>query len=333
MATMLSDRELKKLISKCILHGSDSQLKGNSYELRLGSPVLFQTTLEKLELPIGKYLEIGVGEAVTVASLETIDFRKKTVQEIFPESLLMGFVTPTTTMMREGISDVATIVDAGFRGSLNWLLKNDSSNPNIIKHGESLFKITIFKLDKGEIPEKIYGEREKDFYFEKEGIVKSARQLEAQILEEDKVKSSEEKLDPKKRLQEAGGLWSHVSTELVALDGKIEEVYKNVLDMKKEFSERTINLSDKISTESSSIGDKLKDLEQRLREYMDQSIDKFSHKVKGSFLGWILTAVFAVAAIASIMGDEVSSKVRFGVFVVSAILVILVLVFFTKKKH
>lgn len=330
---MLSDRDLKKLISKCILHGSESQLKGNSYELRLGSPVLFQTTQEKLELPAGKYLEIGVGEAVTVASLETIDFREKTVQEIFPESLLMGFVTPTTTMMREGISEVATIVDAGFIGSLNWLLKNDSSKPNIIKHGESLFKITIFKLDESEKPEKIYGDRKKDFYFDKEGIVKSARQLEAQILDEDKVKSSEEKLDPKLRLQEAGGLWSHVSTELVALDGKISEVYKNVLDMKKEFSERTDKLSDKISTESSSITDKLKDLEERLIEYIDGSLAKFGHIVESKFLGWLLTSVFAVAAIASIMGDDVSSKMRFAVFVGAAVIIMLVLFIFKFKKR
>ena len=152
-------------------------------------------------------------------------------------------------------------------------------------------------------------------------------------MEEDKVKSSEEKLDPKKRLQEAGGLWSHVSTELVALDGKIEEVYKNVLDMKNEFSDRTDKLSDKISSESSTITDKLKDLEQRLREYMDQSIDKFSHKVKSSFLGWILTAVFAVAAIASIMGDDVSSKMRFAVFAGVAVLIALILIIFKTKER
>ena len=40
--------------------------------------------------------------------METIDFSPETAKKHFPGKMLMGFITPTTTMMREGITQAAT---------------------------------------------------------------------------------------------------------------------------------------------------------------------------------------------------------------------------------
>jgi len=42
--------------------------------------------------------------------------------------MIMGLITPTTTMMREGISQVATKIDAGFKGrDLLWSTSGDGN--------------------------------------------------------------------------------------------------------------------------------------------------------------------------------------------------------------
>ena len=95
--------------------------------------------------------------------MEQIDFSRPTVQAVLPNAMVMGFITPTTTMMREGISQVATKIDAGFRGFLNWGLRNGSTKDVILQYGEAIFKLTLFVLENDEIPEVPYGERATDY--------------------------------------------------------------------------------------------------------------------------------------------------------------------------
>ena len=120
MATILSDREIKGLLRDVIAGGDPKLLNPNGIELRLGCHVRFHSTGEECQLQEGYFLKVSPGETVLISSLEKIDFTRETVQKHFPHSMLMAFITPTTTMMREGISQVATKIDAGFRGALNW---------------------------------------------------------------------------------------------------------------------------------------------------------------------------------------------------------------------
>ena len=112
----------------------------------------------------------------------------------------MGLITPTTTMMREGITMAATKVDSGFKGTLNWGLRNSSTKDLILKSSEPIFKLTIFRLEQDEVPEMEYGKRENDAYQGSDGIVVSKRRLPVDIPKNMLVGSSIEKMDPKLRL-------------------------------------------------------------------------------------------------------------------------------------
>ena len=84
-------------------------------------------------------------------------------------------------MMREGISQVATKIDAGFRGNLNWSLRNGSAKDLVIQYGEPMFKLTLFLLDGHETPEIAYGDDPKHQYQDTEGIMRSKRRIPADI--------------------------------------------------------------------------------------------------------------------------------------------------------
>lgn len=116
MAKILADRDIKKLLNTVILGATEDQLSPNGIELRMGGHVQFHSTDGDKTLKEGSFLKIHPGETVTISSLEAIDFRATTNQAIFPGKMLMGLITPTTTMMREGISKVSTKIDAGYRG-------------------------------------------------------------------------------------------------------------------------------------------------------------------------------------------------------------------------
>src|SRR5437879_9760479 len=115
MATILADREIRKLVGSVLIGADTNKINPNGIELRLGKDVHFHSTGEEKELGPGLFLKVS-GETVSIASMEQIDFTASTVQALLPNVMLMGFITPTTTVMREGISQVATKIDAGFRG-------------------------------------------------------------------------------------------------------------------------------------------------------------------------------------------------------------------------
>ncbi len=248
MAKILADREIRKLISGVIEHADDARINPNGLEVRLGRHVLFQSTGEEKELGTDTFLKVLPGESVLISSYESFDFRPETVNAVFPGHTLMAFITPTTTMMREGIMQSSTKIDTGFIGTLNWGIRNSSIKDFILGFGEPIFKLTVFLLDKDESPEVPYGGREKDRYQGTEGIASSARRIPAVIPKGKTVGSSAERLDPAKQLREAGYPFDHISTELTTLHGKFEVVSKDVLLLKQTISEEGEKLSKKVDT-------------------------------------------------------------------------------------
>ena len=127
MANILADRDLLRILEKCIIHGHQDCVKTNTYELRLGNKARFRNSDESVELKPGEYLEVGPGETVDLTSLEVIDFRRESVGLVFPSKALMGVLTSRTTLMREGISFAPTKIDPGFYGTLDWFSRTTTS--------------------------------------------------------------------------------------------------------------------------------------------------------------------------------------------------------------
>jgi deoxycytidine triphosphate deaminase len=172
MATILNDAELKKLIGTVIQDGDPSCIRPNSYILRLGSKGEFLNSGKLFTLGDAKKgIRIQPGHSVGLTALETVDFRPTTVQKLYPNCALHAFISPTTDLAREGIVAPTTQVDAGYNGTLNWTIANTSSEERRFICRERLFRLTILRLEEGEVPLKYY---EGD-YQDQKGYVRSAR--------------------------------------------------------------------------------------------------------------------------------------------------------------
>jgi deoxycytidine triphosphate deaminase len=287
MARILADKEIRTLIGSVLMDADVELLNPNGIELRLGKHVLFHSTGEEKKLQDGDFLKVSPGENVVISSIESIDFSEEKVQKIFPHSMLMGIITPTTTMMREGISQAATKIDAGFRGTLNWGLRNSSMKDVILKYGEPIFKITVILLEENETPEMPYGERAKDEYQDTQGVKRSTRRIPADIPKSKIVSSTLSRLDPKKQLKEAGYPFDHIGTELIALDGKFEIVSRDVALMKDEFHHRTSELSAKMESETSTLSRKIEESHVTILDKVEALFDRKFLRVVGVIVGAI----------------------------------------------
>src|SRR5258708_11915295 len=116
----------------------------------------------------------------------------------------MELITPTTTMMREGMMQSATKVHAGYCGDLNWGFRNSSAKDFTMQQGEPMFNLTLFLLEDSEVPDAEYGDGPENKYQNSKGVVSSQRRIPADIPQEKIVTSSFYKLDPKVQLREAG---------------------------------------------------------------------------------------------------------------------------------
>jgi deoxycytidine triphosphate deaminase len=248
MAEILSDRQVKGLLGSVIQGADEKLLNPNGIELRLGDRIRFISTGEEKRIPAGHFVKVAPGETVIIASLERVDFREGTIQKHFPDCMLTAFVTPTTTMMREGIMQAATKVDAGYNGNLNWGFRNSSFKDFVMQHGEPLFKLTFFLLKGDEVPEVSYGEKPEHKYQNTDGIKLSARRLPVDIPNSKVVSSSFEKLDPKKQLREAGHPFTYIGSELIQLQGKFELVSSGVQALSGKLDETKASLLDKVES-------------------------------------------------------------------------------------
>lgn len=255
------------------------------------------------------FLQVNPGENVVISSVETIDFTAATVHAVLPNVMLMGLITPTTTMMREGISQVATKIDAGFEGILNWGLRNGSIQKLTLRYGEPIFKLTVFALDKEESPDLAYGARDRDSHQNTEAIARSTRKIPADIPKSKIVCSSVDRLDPKKQLQEAGYPFDHIGTELISLQGKFEVVSADVRVMKEEFTQKTSELSGKIEKETSTLSTKIEETKNKLLESTDILFTRKFFRTTGIIIGAIpiLYGVMVFLQKTSLGGDLIAS--------------------------
>jgi deoxycytidine triphosphate deaminase len=228
MANILPDRDLTRLLDKCILQGDKDCVKTNTYELRLGNKARFRNSDETVELKPGEYLEVGPGETVDLTSLEVIDFREDSVEKVFPRKALMGFLTSRTTLMREGISFAPTKIDPGFYGTLDWVFKNHDFRAVMLPYGERLVNLIVFQLESGEVPDIQYGMRNTDHYQGSPGLQPSARSLPAQIPEALIKRQSRRPEDASRRIRDYGPPLSWVGTELESLTDKFRDLSTKV---------------------------------------------------------------------------------------------------------
>jgi deoxycytidine triphosphate deaminase len=317
VARILADKEIKQLIGRVLLNADEALLNPNGIELRLGKYVRFHSTGEEKELEQGTFLQVSPGETVVISSLEEIDFTAEGVHAVFPDRMLMGLITPTTTMMREGISQVATKIDPGFKGMLNWGLRNGGIQKLILQFGEPIFKLTIFTLDKEESPELEYGKRNKDSYQNTQGIARSNRRIPADIPRARIVSSSVDRIDPKKQLKEAGYPFDHIGTELMALHGKFELVSSDVRVMKDEFTQKTGELAVKMEKETNTLSTKIDDTKNSLLEKADVLFDRKFYRTTGIIVGAIPVLYGIVAFLQKTqLGGESIASIALGLGVV-----------------
>lgn len=285
MPRFLPDTDIQKLLGDVIHNGDESLINPNGIELRLGSQARFISTGEIKEIPEEYFLKIPPGETVIIVSLESIDFSRETVAKHFRGCGIMGLITPTTTMMREGANLASTKVDDGFVGHLNWGIRNGSYKDLIIQRGEPIFKLTLVVLEGGEVPSLSYGERAGDKYQRSDGIRMSARRLPADIPNSRLVSSSAEKLDPKTHLREAGYPFTHIGSELVRLDGKFELVSADVRA-----------LTEKMETDTRTVLSKIDDLKTWLLDHVDTQFSRKFGVISGTLVtaGSLMVAAYAV---------------------------------------
>jgi deoxycytidine triphosphate deaminase len=260
MAKILSDKDVRKLLGTVILSADENRINPNGIEIRLGKHVLFQSTDEERELGPDTYLKVLPGESVIISSFEQFDFTKDAIYKVFPDCDLMALITPTTTMMREGIMQSATKVDSGWSGTLNWGLRNSSIRDFVLGYCEPIFKLTFFLLEGDEIPDIPYGERPNDRYQNTDGIARSTRKIPANITKRQLIASSVDKLDPNKQLREAGYPFDHIGRELTDLQGKWEVVSNDVLLLKGAIKEETQKLSEKVDSAQNTVLEKVENL-------------------------------------------------------------------------
>lgn len=326
MSKLVPDREIRKLIGSVLIDAEEIYLNPNGIELRLGRDIYFHSTNEEFVLEPDKFLIVRPGESVIISSFEKVDFSETTVQQHFPDCMLMGWVTPTTTMMREGISQVSTKVDSGYVGNLNWRLRNGSTENLTLGYGEPIYKLTLELLEGDEKPSMPYGERERDAYQESDGIKRSSRQIPVQIPENKKVTSSLDKSDPIQQLKEAGYPFNHISTELIGLQGNIETVSKDFGNLKREIDQ----LSDKIDTETKTLTEKIQEGQKNLMEKVETLFSNKFNKTGGVILGSI-TAIFGVY---NSLEDKINNQtLTIGTVIVGIAIVLVSIIVNTKQQN
>lgn len=312
MAKVLPDREIKLLLGKAIIDGAPECIGVNSYEVRLGKKALFYATGEEVSIPPGSYLEIDPGDLVAVESLEKVDFSQNIVKTLDKPHGIFAWITPTTTMMREGFGFASTKVDAGYRGNLNWSIRNNSIKPIRLQQGERIFKLTIMELEAGEEPEKFYGEREQDHYQDTSGIKESARLIQASIPEKLLIRRAKSKVEPITQLEQAGYPFNHIGAELRELYGKLQIVSTEFGAIKEGFENLQKNIEKKIDTESTTLSATISGLPDKLDSKMRSTFAEqfglyFDQRMQTVY-GTVLTLVALGAGVYKLIIERTSPQ-------------------------
>lgn len=335
VARILPDREIATLLGKVILEGVPECVRPTSYEVRLGNRAKFDSTGEEMEITPGFFLEIEPGELVIVASLEKLDFSRQTLEPL-KKLGLVGFITPTTTMMREGFLFASTKVDPGFCGTLNWGIRNSSINSVRLAYGERLFKLTLFELQPDEVPDKVYGEdQQRDHYQDSDGIRGSARMLPVQIADSRIVRRSEKKIDPKKQLQQAGPPLNYIGTELIALQGRFEVVSREMALVKEGFDSLQQHIENKIDAQANAISSTIAGLPDKIdsktRSTFSEQFGLYFDQRIQTVYGVVLTLVSLAGAVYKLIIERAAPRFQ-GVALLAVAAILAVGTFFLRSR-
>jgi len=306
MANVLPDREIRRLLGSVIVDGSESCVRINSYEVRLGGRAKFDSTGEEVEIPGGNFLEIEPGDFVTVESLEAFDFSIPTLKSLGKPNGVFAWITPTTTMMREGFLFASTKVDAGYKGRLNWGIRNSSVKAIKLQQGEHLFKLTLIELSEAEKPDRFYGDDKQDSYQGTSGIRESARMIPANIPDSRIIRRAQQKIDPIKQLTQAGYPYNHIGTELIALQGRFEVVSKDVAAMKEMFDD----LGKKIDRESEALNTSIEGLTDKIDKGIRDSFSDQFHLYFDQRMQRTIGIVFTLATFAAALYKGLTRRSR-----------------------
>ena len=269
MAELLSDQEIRQILGTVIKGGDKTGVRPNSYVLRLGPAGEYLTTGKEFLLGEGprdkKGIKVPPGQSVALTAFETIDFGRDTVGRHFPDRDLHALISPTTDLQREGVVAPTTQVDAGYRGTLNWTLSNSSSEERRFVFKERLFRLAIFKLEKGERPENLY----RGAYQDKEGYVRSERSGAPVGMRpidwEDSTtdEGPEAMLD---RVIRSGFPWSALGTRLKTIDNQFQSITNEYAEIRESITrlEREV---ERISDAQSGLSDQIR---QVVREELAQ---------------------------------------------------------------
>ena len=232
MPYILSDAEIRKLLGTVIVNGEPDGVHPNSYILRLGEAGEFLNTGKEFSLGKAKKgIRIQPGHSVGVTAFETIDFRRLTVHKLYPGNDLFGIVSPTTDLSREGLVAPTTQVDAGYFGTLNWTITNTSSEERRFVHKERIFRLTIFRLEKGETPDAVY---EGD-YQSQLGYVRSRRKGPPVGMKDTEFEGPHVKGGPENLLDDlmkSGYPWHGLGQRLKVIDQQFETVTNEYADIR-----------------------------------------------------------------------------------------------------
>lgn len=331
MPTLLNDSEIEKLLDTVISNGDKTSIRSNSYVLRLGAEGEFLNSSKqfKLDDKQKKGIIVPPGHSVGVSAMETLDFSRETVHAIFPGCDIHGFLSPSTDLAREGVAAPSTQVDAGFYGTINWTLLNNSSEERRFLLGERLFRLTLFKLESdSEIPEKTYS----GDYQEKTGYIRSSRPGAPAGMPKSAWVTAYQEGGPEDLLDElmnSGFPWNILGSRLKTVDDQFATVtneYSAILDSIDRISKDVEHSIDKISkdVEKSAITDS--DIKNLMRSVLKEELPHFETKQYLN-LGIIATGFSSIAL--GLFSTEVTRNIfaNYG-GIISILLLILCIVMY-----
>ena len=282
MAQLLSDQEIRAVLGTIIKDGDPSSVRPNSYVLRLGAAGEYLTTGKEFRLGDGASEKKGIvvppGQSVALTAVETIDFRRETVGQHFPDCDLHALISPTTDLQREGVVAPTTQVDAGYEGTLNWTLTNSSSEERRFVYKERLFRVTILKLADGERPAALY----EGAYQGKKGYVRSERSgapvgMRPQDWEDSTTKEGPEAL--LERLIQSGFPWNVLGTRLKTIDDQFQTVTNEYADIRESMERLEDNLRQAVERFEGDARD--------IRKELAQVSDKVREIVRDEQFRWL----------------------------------------------
>ena len=300
MAQILSDRELKQLLGSVIIDGVGDSIRPNSYVLRLGPHGEFLNTSKEFELGKKKKgLKVSPGHSCGVTALETLDFRRETVHKHFPDCDLHAILSPTTDLSREGIVAPSTHVDAGYFGTINWTISNTSSEERKFVHGEKLFRLTIFRLEKGESPENVY----RGDYQELTGYVRSRRSGAPVGMKDSEWEDAHIKGGPEDLLEtliHSGYPWHVLGQRLKVIDQQFKSVSEEYSDIRDSIG--------KITSDLNLIRERQSDTQNTVRNVLREEANSLQNR-------WLVGAGAIAVGILGVVLSATSNQTIKGFFV------------------